>query len=119
MRSITADELGGYQEEREALQRFERRYWPPTIAGMAFFLVGFVSLLVTRDLRFLTFVGVSATIYILVIFAMYRATPISSHTGRPMEKFRYMGDDAASLEVAYVDRDSKTYFRRVFLKRGR
>ena len=119
MRTISAADLADYAQEPTALRRFERPYLVPCLVGVALFIAGFVLLIRTYDLRFFILCAVGIATFLIAIRVMYRATPLSSRSGRPMEKFRYVGPDAACLEIAYVDHDSKTYFRRVFMTRRR
>jgi len=51
----------------------------------------------------------------LTMFAMSRATPISCVSGQRMEKYwNATPDRPGDREIVYVDRSSRTYFRRVF-----
>jgi len=55
----------------------------------------------------------------VTMFFMSLATPISSISNMKMEKYWNANPDPGSTEIIYVDRSSKTYFRRVFARCGR
>jgi S-adenosylmethionine:diacylglycerol 3-amino-3-carboxypropyl transferase len=48
------------------------------------------------------------------ILCMGRATPVSSISGAKMEKYWNANAAPGVREIIYVDRQSRTYFRRVF-----
>ena len=54
----------------------------------------------------------------LTMLVMSRATPVSSISNLKMEKYWNANADPGCTEIVYVDRSSKTYFRRVFVRRG-
>jgi hypothetical protein len=53
------------------------------------------------------------------MLVMARATPVSSISKNKMEKYWNANPDPGVTEIIYVDRSSRTYFRRVFATRGR
>jgi hypothetical protein len=62
----------------------------------------------------LFFGGLAA--FTTVIFAMSRAIPVSCVSGQRMEKYwNATPDRPGDREIVYVDRSSRTYFRRVFV----
>ncbi|HEX8371726.1 MAG TPA: hypothetical protein VF585_03025 [Chthoniobacterales bacterium] len=117
---ITAAELACFENDPQGSRGFELPYRLPSALGLVLILAGLgvgwrtSNLLLTGIL-----VGSGFVIFMITIWIMFRATPRSSLTGLPLEKFRYVGRDAERLEVAYVDRHAKTYFRRTYSKRRR
>jgi hypothetical protein len=66
-----------------------------------------------------TFIFVAGLlIFLATMFVMSRATPVSSISGQKMEKYWNANPDRGAREIIYVDRPSKTYFRRVFASSG-
>jgi hypothetical protein len=55
----------------------------------------------------------------LTMLCMGLATPVSSISREKMEKYWNANPDPGQTEIIYVDRSSKTYFRRVFATLGR
>jgi len=53
------------------------------------------------------------------MFVMALATPLSSVSKNKMEKYWNANPDPGVTEIIYVDRSSRTYFRRVFAARSR
>jgi hypothetical protein len=53
------------------------------------------------------------------MFCMAKATPVSSISKQKMEKYWNANPKRGAREIIYVDRPSKTYFRRVFASQGR
>ena len=117
MDQIDALKLRDYKEEPWALQRFERRYLLVGLVGVIAFVAGFILAMSTAVIYHLGFCVLGWAAVTFAALLRYRATPRSDHSGRPMQKFRYVGPDAAAFEVAYVDHESKTYFRRIFARR--
>jgi hypothetical protein len=61
----------------------------------------------------LFFGGLAA--FATTMFVMSRATPVSCVSGQRMEKYwNATPDQPSDREIVYVDRTSRTYFRRVF-----
>jgi hypothetical protein len=58
-------------------------------------------------------------ISLATMLVMARATPVSSISKNKMEKYWNANPDPGVTEIIYIDRSSKTYFRRVFAARGR
>lgn len=55
----------------------------------------------------------------LTMLVMAASTPVSSISNLKMEKYWNANPDPGASEMIYVDRSSRTYFRRVFATRGR
>jgi hypothetical protein len=58
-------------------------------------------------------------ISLATMLVMARSTPVSSISKNKMEKYWNANPDPGVSEIIYVDRFSRTYFRRVFATRGR
>ena len=150
MDKINLAELSGYQEDLETLQKFQRPYLLPSLAGMVLALFGFLlfiseaqashfhrgqqpgfldtvwfdfentlkgfgaSPLLISWLPAIIFFGSLAALA-TTMFVMSQVTPISCVSGQRMEKYwNATPDRTGDREIVYVDRTSRTYFRRVF-----
>lgn len=77
-----------------------------------------VSLGICRYLPAVLFVG-GLVLFLAIMVRMALATPLSRVSNKKMEKYWNANPDPGCTEVIYVDRFSKTYFRRIFARRGR
>jgi len=112
--------LAEYTEDPDALRRFERKFAVPSLFGLLLFLAPFIYLIIYK--KPLSLIGLCIAGFLTLIgtiYVMFRSTPISPATGRPMEKYWNTSSSARGDEVLYVCHDSKTYFRRTFAKQAR
>ena len=111
--SLSEIQQRGYREDRQSRGDFERRYRWATAPAIAVVL-GAVYLFASGRLipGFILFVAGSA----FCLGAAYhaaRATPLSSFSGRPMQRYRRTDSPREQTEFIYVDDESRTYFVRL------
>src|SRR5215471_1505322 len=119
MESVTVEALlaQGYTEDPDGLKGLERSYRLPLIIGVSGFILSFALIMLGKvsDKVGLTLAGISWCFIISTIVFMYRSRPKSRHTGKALLKYKNRAPDPdVMLEVIYVCRDSKTFFRRVY-----
>ncbi len=77
-----------------------------------------ISLGLHRYLPVIIFVG-GLALFAITMLVMALATPVSSISKMKMKKYWNANPEPGVREIIYVDRSSKTYFRRVFAARNR
>jgi hypothetical protein len=146
MKSITLQEISGYQEDKKGLSNFQRPFLIPSLLGLAIALAGFVLFIASCDSRqvssppgfmnklwahaerLMTQVGIAREWHgavpiifffggilflFLTTFCMRWATPKSGISGMKMEKYWNADAPPGVREIIYIDRSSRTFFRRV------
>lgn len=107
--------LQGYTEDKEGLKRFQRPYAPFFLLILVVFLASLISFFTSSWPYAAATCLASITFGGLGIAAMYRAAPISRHSGKPLVKYINKKPSPLTLtEVVYVCPESKTYFSRSF-----
>lgn len=107
--------LAGYEEDRKAAKRFERRFRLPSLPGILLIFgtpVAYYMRKIPVDWVFPS-IGLGFVILIGTMTWMFKSTPISSN-GRPMKKYWSSKPKAGNTEAIYVCEESKTYFIRVW-----
>jgi hypothetical protein len=123
MKSISIAELvsEGFSEDFRSLDYLERPYQIPALIGAGAYIICFI-LLVTKKIDIEA--GVISVVSLLLFCAVTMliaktARPKSDLTGRPMMRYknRFPAKDVI-LELVYVCPHSKSYIRRISVKRG-
>ena len=118
MREIDSYALAGYVPDPAGTRRLQRPYLVPSVVGVGLFLYGFARALFTSELHYLLLCLIGWGMFFGAMMLMRRAKPKSPLTGHPLQQYRYVGHDAAPFEIAYVDHDAKTYFRKILVPAG-
>ncbi len=116
---IRIEELVGYTYDRRCCAQ---SFWGLYGIVRLLSIVGFVTLVVCLffDLiRFSVYFWLSGVfcmvIYIYTVLHEYRSTPLSAHSGNPVQRYRNLSAPDGVLELLYVDESRKTFSRRVYL----
>ncbi len=126
---IALTELAQLNVDAESARQFERRFYPGLLGGAALIFGGMGGssalhhFAIVDDFGFV--VGAVSSFVVGLALALWahhrmmRARPRSSQSGRVMEPFVIQDLEASDhYELAYVDRESGTYFRRLYVERG-
>ncbi|MGZ4963480.1 MAG: hypothetical protein ACXWIU_07290 [Limisphaerales bacterium] len=123
MNSISIAELvdEGYSEDVKGLKDFLRPYWPLAALiyiGLAAYIISFYLMVTKTTKAALISVGLAMLFLGALSVIGYLARPKSKLTGKPMLKYknRFPDEDVVS-EWIYVCPDSKTFFRRIHLRK--
>lgn len=126
---ITLAELGGFAEDKDAAKHFKRPIYPfLVVCGLAilcFVATGIATFRLPHGDNLPPMYALVAGISFLIIAAsffgawcwMFRATPISPRSGKPMEVYQL--EDTVKdgkYELVYLCRHSQTYFRLILLQ---
>lgn len=117
---LDSSTLVGYREDQAAFKRFERTFAIPSYLGVIMAAAGISFALFFAKGQFwpiLLFLGGMA-LGMTTLLVMFFSTP-RSHSGRPMAKYWNISPTAVGREVVYVCDQTKTYFRRTWVKGGR
>lgn len=123
-------DLEGFSEDKEAARRFEQRFLPITLGGVLIAGGGLaISIWIGNHAQQIgdeTAAGFAALCGVLLfgvgficsgvgIRQMFRSPPINPVSGESMEIYTLADTTVADkLELIYLSRGSRTYFRRVF-----
>ncbi len=123
MKTITIEELEseGYSEDPNGRKEFERPYLIPSLVGLSAFVICFILLVRGKVSARVGMISVgSAWLFCgATILIGYLSRPKSKLTGKPLIKYQNRSPDSdVRLELIYVCPDSKTFFRRVFMRKG-
>lgn len=106
----------GFNWDPDGLRNLEHPYTIPSIIGVLAFVSVFI--MIWRQVLPLGLgVGLLAAVWLSVggvFLLMYRSQP-KGKSGKLLQKFRNSSPNAQGLEVLYVDQESKTYFKRLFV----
>jgi hypothetical protein len=107
--------LQGYSEDIEGLKQFQRGYAPFFLLILLVFIASLISFF-TNSWPYAAITCLASIAFgFFGIAVMYRATPISRHSGKPLVKYINKSPKPLTLtEVVYVCPESKTYFSRSF-----
>jgi hypothetical protein len=125
---ITLAALSEFKVDLESARRFERRLYPRLLGGTALAFGGFAASVALHHFgvmgdAILTIGMVGSFVLGLAISVwthhrMMRAIP-RGYSGQTMAPFIVQDSDATDhYELAYVDKTSGTYFRRLYVERG-
>ena len=106
----------GFAWDADGLRKLERPYIIPSIIGVLAFVAVFV-MIWRQVLPVGIGVGLLAAVWLAiggVALLMFRSHS-KGKSGKPLQKFRNSSPDSHGLEVLYVDPESKTYFKRLFM----
>ncbi len=123
---ITLADLSQLTVDAQAARRFERRFYPGLLGGAALAFVGMAgsaalhhSEIVDDAVFSAAFIGsfvFGVALGLLSHHWMMRAVPRNPESGRQMLPFIIQDLEAPDhYELAYVDRTSGTYFRRIYV----
>ncbi len=126
---ITLAELSGLQLDNASARKFERRFYPLVLDAVGLVFGGYALgatlhhfAVIGPELFAIIFLGSSVLGLALALSShhrMMRARPRSVHSAREMDVFIIQDVEASDhYELAYVDRTSGTYFKRVYVERG-
>ncbi len=123
MEPITINELQsqGFTEDPLAVKAIERPFAVPLVLGIGVFVCGFALWMLKRigDGLGVSLIAGSLCFLLLVMALMYFSRPRSRHSGKPLLKYRNAAPDAGvGHELIYVCPQSKTFSRRVFVRKG-
>lgn len=121
METIDIDDLkaGGYVEDCESRKRFEGQCFRENIVFFAGVMVGFIYAAIKGTPLGLWFSLVVSCILLLNIWRQYSGHVIDKITATPMLKFKNAHPGkCVIMEVVYVCRERKTYFRRIWCRVG-
>lgn len=107
--------LEGYTEDKEGLKRFQRAYTPFFFLILLVFIASLISFFTDAWPYAVVTCLASIAFGFLGIAVMYRASPLSRHSGKPLVKYINKKPKPLTLtEIVYVCPESKTYFSRSF-----
>ena len=123
MQSTTVIELlsKGFTEDPLAVKALQRRFAVPFTLGVGVFVLGFALWMLNRigDGVGVSLIAGSWCFLVLTAVCMYRSCPRSTHTGKPLLKYKNSSPDSGViLELIYVCPESKTFSRRVYVAKG-
>jgi hypothetical protein len=119
MKTITPEQLKtqGYTEDPEGRRRFDRPYKLPNGVLVLVFCGSLVGVAIEK-LPILLALWIASgsflTLFVVQVL-VYRSTPRSRFTGKPLTKYKNAKPARDVLtELIYACEDSKTFFRRVW-----
>jgi hypothetical protein len=126
---IALVELLALEHDPESARRFEHRFVPPLVGGLVLLTLGFggAALLYGRSLIgggavAVLMTGTSGAAIAMGVWRQWRmprTRPVSARSGLPMEPFIIRDVESTShYELAYVDRASASYFRKIYAQLG-
>ena len=133
---ISLNALVGFCEDNDAAKRFTRRFLPVILGCIATFIGFSVSVAIpllsfvqkpgseTPSHIFYVWLAIASFVgFFTILFLGWRrmvhAIPVSPRSGQPMEVYQSADTmTAGHLELIYVCRQSRTYFRMVFKTPG-
>ncbi len=121
MEKIDIEQLraSGYEEDKESRRRFENECLRDNLIFVAAFLAGLGYVVVAHKLAGLVISAIAFCACLFSVLRQYHAPMIDKKTALPMMKFRNAHPDkCVLLELIYVCKERKTYFRRIWFRVG-